>query len=333
MESLAFLEAGPRTKLQPVYVLHGDEDFLKRQVLAALRARILSSEAEEFGYSTHAGDSAAFATVNDELGTLPFLGSHRLVVVEDADPFVTLHRAALEKYLAQPSAMNVLVLVVKTWVSTTRLAKMVPAAATITCKALPLTRLPEWCSRWAASRHGKELDAPAARLLVDLIGAEMGQLDQELAKLATYVGQAPRIEVGDVDQMVGRSREENTFKIFDAIGNGQTKEALDILDQLLEQGEDPLGILGAFSWQLRRLAQTGRLTQQGLPLSLAMDQAGVPAFPVARRSLELQLRHLGPRRLDQLYDWLLEANLGMKGGSQLPMRTLLERLVIRLAAR
>jgi DNA polymerase-3 subunit delta len=53
--------------------------------------------------------------------------------------------------------------------------------------------------------------------------------------------------------------------------------------------------------------------------------------PFAARGCEQQLRHLGRRRLDRLYDWLLEVDLGLKGGSELPPRTLLERFVVRLA--
>ena len=43
MESLAFLESTSK-KVLPLYVLHGDEDFLKRQVLHALRTRIFGSD-------------------------------------------------------------------------------------------------------------------------------------------------------------------------------------------------------------------------------------------------------------------------------------------------
>ena len=81
--------------------------------------------------------------------------------------------------------------------------------------------------------------------------------------------------------------------------------------------------------QLRRLAQAARASQQGQPLSTALDRAGVPPF--AQRGCEQQLRHLGRPRTDRLYDWLLEADQGLKGSSQLPPRTLLERLVVRLA--
>src|SRR5262249_43467628 len=252
----------------------------------------------------------------------------RLVVVENADPFVTRHRAALEKYVSQPAETGILVLDVKSWPSNTRLAKQVAADAAIVCKAPPAYRLPDWCIRWAASHHGKQLTQPAARLLVDLVGTDMGLLDQELTKLAIYAGKASRIDTADVDQLVGNSRAENTFKVFDAIAAGKAGDALTILDRLFEQGEDALRILGAFSLQLRRLAQAARLNQRGHSLTSAFDEVDIPPF--ARQGCEQQLRHLG-RRVDRLYDWLLETDLGLKGGSTLPPRTLLERFVVRLA--
>src|SRR5438445_5946 len=134
MESFAFLESTSK-KVLPVYVLHGDEDFLKRQVLHALRARIFGGDGNEFGLSTHPGDKAAFAAVFDELQTLPFLCPRRLVVVENADPFVTRYRAALEKYVVEPTEQGTLVLDVKSWPANTRLAKLVEPASTIVCKA------------------------------------------------------------------------------------------------------------------------------------------------------------------------------------------------------
>jgi DNA polymerase-3 subunit delta len=329
MDSLAFLSEPSGQTVQPVYALPGDEDFLKRQVLAALRRLVLGEgEDSDFGLGVHAGDKATFAAVRDDLDTLPFLSPRRLVVVEGADPFVSRYRALLEKYVAKPSSAGVLVLDVKTWPANTRLAKLLAGDGTLVCKALPAYKLPDWCIEWAA-RHGKQLGAAAARLLVDLVGGDMGQLDQELAKLAVYAGAAARIEPADVDALVGNSRTENTWKIFDAIGAGNSGAALAILDRLFEQGEEPLRILGAFSMQLRQLARAARLAGPGRSLAAAVAEAGIAPF--AQRGCEQQLRHLGRRRADSLYDWLIEADLGLKGFSQLPPRALLERLVVRLA--
>ena len=111
--------------------------------------------------------------------------------------------------------------------------------------------------------------------------------------------------------------------------NGRVAEALAILARLFEQGEDPMQLLGAFSWQLRRLAQVSRHVRHGRSLAAALEEAGVPPF--ARSGVERQLRHLGRRRLDRLYDWLLETDLAMKSSGALAPRLLLERLVVRLA--
>jgi DNA polymerase-3 subunit delta len=328
MDSLAFLERPGKIKPQPVYVLSGDEDFLKRQVVLVLRQALLGDDGG-FGYSSHAGDRAVWSAIHDELQTLPFLGGHRLVVIDGADPFVTASRALLEKYVAAPSSTGVLVLEVKSWPANTRLAKLIDAKGTIVCKAPPTSRLPEWCARWCLARHGKELAAAAAELLVELIGPEMGLLDQELAKLAAYVGEAAKIAAADVDRLVGNSRTEEVWRIFDLIGAGQAGEALMLLGRLFDQGNPPEAILGAFSYQIRLLARAGRLHAQGKSLSAALAAAGLQQWRADRA--EAQMRHLGRSRLARLYDWLLEVDLGMKGGSQLPKEVLLERLVVRLA--
>jgi len=328
MDSLTFLERIGRLKPQPIHVVHGDEFFLKRQVLTALRKLVLGPEPEGFAQSTHPGDKASFAAVSNDLATLPFLSPRRLVLVENADPFITRERKKLEKYVAEPSATGVLVLDVASWVGTTNLAKQLGDAA-ISCKSPPAARLPEWCRKWCAAQHGKQLGPDAARLLVDLVGADMGQLDQELNKLALYVGEAAKIETADVDKLVGNSREESTWKIFDLIAGGQPGAALALLDRLFTQGEQALKLLAAFGSKLRPLVQAMRLSDQGVALGMALDRTGVQ--PWARQSAEQLLRHLGRRRLDRIYDWLLRADLDMKSSGQLPERLLLERLVVQLA--
>ncbi|OAI50688.1 hypothetical protein AYO44_17565 [Planctomycetaceae bacterium SCGC AG-212-F19] len=329
MDALTFVSRPPKGEPKPIYVLAGDEDFLKRRARDVLITWVLGGE-DAYGLSAYAGDDADWAAVRDELATLPFFGPRRLILVENADPFVTKLRSQLEKYAAQPLTSGILALEVKTWPANTRLAKLL-ADTTLACKAPAAAKLPSWCVEWAKAHHGKQLSMAAAQMLVDLVGAEMGLLDQELAKLAVYVGEAGRIDAPDVDRLVGRSQAANVFKVLDAIGAGRPADALALLDDLIGQGEDPHRIMGALSMQLRRLGKAARLAIQGTPMSDALDRAGIPAWPEARRSSEQQLKHLGRRRATQLFDWLLEVDMGMKGSSALPPRTQLERLLARMA--
>src|SRR5262245_22467554 len=330
MDALPFLAAAT-TKRQPIYALTGDEDFLKRLVRDKIVAAALSGADPEFAVATYAGEKLDFSTVRNDLDTLPFLAPCRVVVVENADPFVTDHRQQLEQYAAKPSAVGILILDVKTFPETTKLAKALPDAAKIACKAPPPYRLPAWCVDWAKSRHGKKLAPDAAELLVELVGPAMGLLDQELGKLASAVGAKPVITAEDVEKLVGRSKSAEVFRIMDAIGEGKPGEALSILEDLFAEGEDPMAVLGPLTAQLRKLAAVGRLTAEGLPLGEAMNVAKVPAWPRARESFERQLRHLGRRRLEKLTDWLYEINFGLKGGNPLPERVQVERLVVMLA--
>jgi DNA polymerase-3 subunit delta len=328
MESTVFIERATKLSPQPIYVLYGDEDFLKRHAQSAIRRIVFGPEDDAFGLSVYAGDEAKFAEIRGELETLPFIGSHRLVLVESADKFVTEARTSLEKYFGQPSRTGTLVLSVKSWPANTKLSKMLADEATIVCKSMKSYQLPAWCAKWMAAQYGKRLPADVAGLLVEVVGSEMGVLDQEMAKLAIYVGSAKQIEAKDVDAIVASGRLDNMWKIFDAIGAGRSGAALAILDRLLDQGEEPLRLVGAFGSQLRRLAQIASLQRAGQPLARAMVQTGVQHW--AQEGHEKLLRQLG-ERANRLFDWLLELDMGLKGGKQLPPRTLLERLVIQLA--
>lgn len=331
MDALTFIDKNGKTKRQPFYVLSGDEDFLKRRALSLIVPLVLGDADPAYALTTFPGDKADFSTVRNELDSVSFFSDRRLVVVDQADPFVTKFRPQLEAYVAEPSATGVLVLDVKAFPATTKLAKAVPDAAHLVCKAPPEYRLPLWSVEWCQARYGKKLTTPAAQLLVELVGPTMGVIDQELQKLKDFVGERPAIDVPDVDGLTGRSRSANVFKIMDAIGDGKPAAALKILDGLFEEGEAPLAVLGALGSQLRKLARAARMHNSKMNLDDALTKAGVPTWPQARESARKQMRHLGMNRLLKIYDWLLETDAGLKGGNPLPDRLQIERLIVRLA--
>jgi DNA polymerase-3 subunit delta len=330
MDALTFLAAA-KPKRQPVYALFGDEDFLKRLARDRIIATSLGDADPEFALSVYAGDKLDFSTIRNELDTMPFLAPCRVVLVENADPFITEHRQTLEQYVGKPSSVGVLILEAKTFPETTKLAKALPDAAKISCKAPPPYKLPGWCVEWAKTRHNKKLAADASEMLVELVGTGMGMLDQELGKLASAVGAKPGIAAEDVAKLVGRSKAADVFRIMDAVGEGKPGEALSILEDLFAEGEDPMAILGPLTAQLRKLAAVGRFINDGLPLGEAMNSAKVPNFEKARVSCEKQVRYLGLRRLEKLTEWLTEINIGLKGGNPLPERVQVERLIVLLA--
>ena len=321
-----------------VCVVFGDEPFLRRQALRAIRRVVLGGDEGQFSLSTFDGSTAELADVLGELATVAMFGpGQRLVVVEGADEFVSRYRAELEDYIARPTGRGVLVLDVKSFPGNTRLYKAVVAEGlAIDCKCPATAGVVRWLGSWAERSHRVQVSQAAAEMLVEMIGPELGLLDQELAKLALMTGSGKKITPEMVGRLAGGWRARTAWEMLDAALAGQTHAAMTQLDRLLAAGESPVGMLAQISASLRRLAAATRLVRQAeaagrrITLRAALEGAGVPSFTL--RKTEEQLRRLGRQRGGQLYHWLLEADLDLKGASALPPRLILERLILRLAA-
>ena len=318
---------------KPVCVAFGDDLFLRRQVLLGIRHAVLQGDEGDFSLTSFEGPAAEFREVLEELTTIAMFGGQRLVIVENADDFVSRYRQQLEDYVARPGRSGILLLDVRSWPGTTRLYKAVDGhGLAVDCSAPAGPKLTRWLSDWAKQTHNCQLSPGATDLLVELIGPELGLLDQELAKLALMAGDDKKITPEMVQKLVGGWRAKTTWDMLDLALDGNVTEALRQIDRLLANNEVPIGLLGQISASLRRLAAATRLILQSeaagrrIGVGPALEQAA-SRNSSSRRS-KRQLRRLGRQRGRQLYHWLLEADLDLKGDSQMPPRLILERLIV-----
>jgi DNA polymerase-3 subunit delta len=330
MHATDFLSRHAAHPVPPLVVLHGSEPHLKESSRRALCRLVLGTDDErDLGMTRFNGPGVEWKQVRDELLTVSMFGERRLVVVDDADEFVSAHRAALEHYADKSARQAVLVLDVKSWRKTTRLAKRVDAAGLeLDCSELAGAQLQRWLVEHAQARYGKQLARDAATLMTELAGSGMGLLDQELAKLTAYVGDRARIGLDDVRALVGGWRAETTWKMTDAIRDASPAAALRALEKLLTAGEPAPKILGGLNYVFRKYARATELSRRGTPLRAALQQAGV--FPRDIDSTERYLRRIGRQRAEYIVALLLQADNGLKGGSRLSERLQLEQLLLRL---
>ena len=258
----------PPTPPRPLYVLHGQDEFLRDRH----RRRIVNQITGEADRQLAVADfdsSAELSEVLDELRTAPLLAPHRAVVVRDADKFVTAHVQALASYLSSPAPSGSLVLLVSSWKSTSRgKAEMAAFSAMdrlarkagefVNCSAPKETELPRYIER-LAGRRGKQVSRDAAALLAAWTGADLGRLDGELEKLSLYVGERERIVIEDVGAVVVATTSPAPFALPDAISSGRVGQALKELGALMTARGEEFRVLGLIAWQLRRkLGPAGR---------------------------------------------------------------------------
>ena len=129
---------------------------------------------------------------------------------------------------------------------------------------------------------------------MELVGAELGLLDQELAKLSLSAGEGQLITAELVGQMVGTWRTKTAWEMLEAAMAGNVGDALGQLDRLLLAGEHPVAILAQISSNLRRFAAATRIILQDEAagrrpnLRTALETAGVRSFVLARSIDELK---------------------------------------------
>ena len=97
-----------------------------------------------------------------------------------------------------------------------------------------------------ARKRSLSFSADARELFVLLTGGERRVIENELEKIDLYLGPDRRaVAIDDVRLLVPLSRAGIVFEIGNAIAERDLSRALGVLDQLLFQGETPIGIMYA----------------------------------------------------------------------------------------
>ena len=289
--------------LKCIYIFNGPDAYLRRHYRTQL-IQALPPDQQAGLAVTDLDGRAELATVLDELRTAPLLATHRIVFVQEADGFVSRYRRQLEEYLDRPCSTGSLVLMVNTWQSRWVLArKAAKVGEVFDCTGPAHDALPGWVARMAQAR-GKRIAREAAEVLAAWIGADLAQLDNEVEKLALYVGQRPLISTEDVAAAVVATAGPEPYALANAIEAKDLKRALEALHDLLGARGEEFRVLGLIGWMLRSSLQGRR----GRPRPSRRAQA--------------------PQEVFQNFRYLLEADLALKTGAD-PLTTM-QLLVTRL---
>lgn len=206
--------------VKPVYALVGDDPFLQLQKLADIRGK-MPADVQPIEFD---GERVELAEVLDELRSFAMFGGGKLVVVRNGDDFITRFREKLEDYLAKPSSSGTLVLRVKSLPATQRVHKLIIKVGEVQPCEAPKQLVP-WIVDRAKKSYQLSLAPAAAQLLAELIGADLGRLDNELAKLQLQV-EGNTVSADAVMASASFQREQEIKEMTMELALGRPTEAL-----------------------------------------------------------------------------------------------------------
>jgi DNA polymerase-3 subunit delta len=206
-------------------------------------------------------------------------------------------------------------------------------------------------ARTTLAEQDKTLAANLAELLFERVGFHPVALVMELRKVMLFVGERRQITREDLDQVIGRTRQEALFELTAAIGRRDLEQALAIGDRLQENGIHPLAVVATLrqhvrgqllcralaeqpDLQFRPSMSAAAFQQECLPLlkTRAPWQKEMGGHPYA---LYMQFKTAAAAPLSLLARWmrlLLEAELRLKGSPVAPALVLQHLLVAMLTA-
>jgi DNA polymerase-3 subunit delta len=243
--------------VQPVYYLHGDDEFLKGDAVRQILALAVDAGTRDFNLDRRRAPELAAEDFQALVETPPMMAARRGVVLTEVEclqqrrPRQQALRSAVAGYLKRPSPDTVLVLV--------QTAGEKPDAAleggACSVDVAPLS--PERVGRWI-QHHAKELllviEPDAARHLQAAVGGDLQQLSAELEKLAVATaGKAATI--ADVADLVGVRTGETVYDFVDAVTGRRFAAAAGMVPRLIAgPGSSGVRLLGALGTALVGLA-------------------------------------------------------------------------------
>ena len=311
----------------PLYGVFGQEAFLLDQALK----QFISSPAFASNPSLNQEYFLAAETqpskVLDSANTLPFLGSRRLVIVQDIDAWKAEALNSFLDYFNNPAPTTCMVFSAAKLDARSRFAKALQSKGKVLNVRKPYPReLPAWLQGQAKTR-GKSLSMPAVRMLMEMGDMGLLELDREIEKLCLYVGKSKEISPQVIKNVTSQGRLFSVFDLTNAIAAGELGRALSALSHLLAMNEAPLAILAMITRLFKQLSQVRKILDQGGSESQVQQNLRTP--PQVTADLVRRARTLEQNKLKVQLENILHADLALKSSAaadKVVMETLLFKL-------
>ncbi|HVC87312.1 MAG TPA: DNA polymerase III subunit delta [Gaiellaceae bacterium] len=317
-------------ELKPAYLIAGTDRPKVDRAVARLRSRF-DADAIEVRDATDTNGEDAVASCN-VMGL--FGAGKRLVIVEGVQVWKAPDAKVVAEYLKAPAPGTTLALVAGELKKDAPLAKAVAAKGELLIWDVVMKAV----ARWIADQfklHNQKAEPEACRLLAELVGDDLYELEGEVDKLTTWAN-GGEVTEADVEALVAPRADSPPWNLTDAWGARDVAGVLRATERMLDRTGDPLSktiprLVGSLTTHVRRARTAQRLEQQGMSPQEAAPILGLRHHFPAQKIFS-QMRNYSAAELDDALVRLAELDRALKGGSRLPNELELERALVEITA-
>ena len=318
----------------PIYLICGDEDYLKKTYTDMIAAKNVEPAFESFNLQKFDGKGLDLVDVFEQASIMPMMSDKRCLIVEDYKLEGANDRdiSNITAYAESCPDTSIVIFVQKNPEFSLTKAKK---AADIISKHGAVCILNKRTGNdlikpliSSANKHGCILSTQMANYLVSQVGDDFNVLINELSKVCSYCGEG-EITRAHIDAVTVKTDDAKIYALTKALTAKNFDEAYNVLHSLLRQKIEPEYILGVIvssyvDMYRAKVSLAGGHKADALSVDFAYKNRAFALSNAARDSSGVDIDIIR-----KCLEELAKADRELKGGSGMPA-LVLEQLIVRL---
>ncbi|KFI21674.1 DNA polymerase III subunit delta [Nitrosococcus oceani] len=266
-----------RGKLAPVYLLFGDEPLLIEEGADLIRSRVQSQGFYEREVM-HIERGFDWAQLQWATKGLSLFAARRLIELRLPTNAVSETGAKVLRAYGENPSPDTLLLIISDKLERRRqgtrwFSALEQAGVVVQVFKVDISSLSRWIERRMHSRNLSPTQEAVA-VLVERLEGNLLACAQEIDRLALLFPEET-IDVSRVEEVVADNARYDVFRLMESALAGDVVQIARIWRGLQAEGVEPVIVVGALAWELRRLARMARVCAEGMPVDQALREQRV----------------------------------------------------------
>lgn len=239
-----------------IYLLYGTEKYL---IDLEINKIIKQHKIDEINIIKYDLDIDFFKEVIDDCQTISLFSNKKLIIVDN--PFTELSKEdenLLENYINSPNLDTILILRCSKLDERKKIIKLLMKKVTV--KEFNNTNLIEKVKNMF---DDFDIKNDTINLLIERVGSDLNLLHNEIEKIKIYKDNDKNITKEDIISLTHKNIDLDVFKLIDNIVNHDKEKSLELYNELLKNGSEPIAIIVMLANQFRIMYQAKELIKKG----------------------------------------------------------------------
>lgn len=332
--------------IKMIYLFYGEDSFSQIQAIKHLEEQVGMIEIREANINRYVAKETSKEALIAACMTMPFLAEKRLIII------LGLWEYALGKLLNKNKQSNK-----KNdsydkaeWTDFWNIIEQIPDTTDIIFSEYnfspPKKTLSDLSENWTVREFPRmqeyalvkwirkkttdqqiQIQPNAISLLIEIIGSDLWELDNELEKLILYSSGQP-ITIDHVNKLVSATKTVNVFEAINALLNGNIQQSFQLINDLLNGDYEARDFRFLLARQTRQLILTKALIEKKLSSQEIGQSLNISSSYALKKTME-RANSTSWNKLNRLHKQLIETDRAIKT-SELEERIALETFVAEM---